>query len=277
MKKTSLFIIVVFILLGLSVPAIASSESVDIQGAVIKDGRTLVPVRGIFELLGYDVNWEQSTRTATLSNSSNNIMVTVDSPVFIMNGKARNLDVPAQIIGDRTMLPLRAVGEAIGADVRWDGNARIATISIENVIIRVHAQEEAIKHETPSPSTTELSDRKNNPLEFVKSSYDNSFGLKNLTLTLKNKLGKDISGFSYTVACYDVYRQPVIGLFTNESKFTNSSGIKADEQKDFSCSLIYHSTVKIVNIAITKYITSDGEIVEIPKDKQVWKAYNLPD
>ena len=102
------------------------------QQAVVVGGRTLVPVRGVFETLGYSVNWEQSTRTATLSNGVNTVLVTVDSPVAISNGKPLSLDVPAQVINGRTMLPFRAVLESVGCGVDWDGNNRTVKVSSGN-------------------------------------------------------------------------------------------------------------------------------------------------
>jgi len=84
------------------------------QGPVIIDGRTLVPVRGVFEALGFDVGWNQTTQTATLTSADYAVIITVGSSAFTTNGISHNLDVPAQIIGGRTMLPIRAVVESVG-------------------------------------------------------------------------------------------------------------------------------------------------------------------
>jgi len=80
----------------------------------IINGRTLVPVRGVFEQLGYTVDWEPIASMATLSNGTNTVHITVGSSTFSTNGTAHELDVPAQIIGGRTMLPFRAVLESVG-------------------------------------------------------------------------------------------------------------------------------------------------------------------
>lgn len=280
MKKIISITLCFLLILGFPLSSFADNEEViDIQGAVVKDGRTLVPVRGVFEHLGYDVNWEQSTKTATLSNSKNSIFVAVESPVFIMNGQAYNLDVPAQIIDNRTMLPLRAVGEAIGADINWDGNAQIATISTSEITIRIHASVEDKISEQQSNQPTVTTDTNSNsyaPLSFISSSYDDSYGLKMLTLNVENSLGKDISGFTIRVACFNVYREPVTGLLNPYSDFTWSDTIKANGKEKITCSLAYHSTVKFVNIAVIKYVTSDGNIVEISANNRVWKSYSLP-
>ena len=95
---------------------------VDFEGRppVIVDGRTLVPVRGVFEALGFDVDWEQTTQTATLTSTEYTITISIGSDTFTTNSTSYTLDVPAQIIGGRTMLPIRAVLESVGYNVDWD-------------------------------------------------------------------------------------------------------------------------------------------------------------
>ena len=90
------------------------------QRPVIIDGRTLVPIRGVFEALGFDVDWHQEAQTVTLINTPYIVVITVGSPVFTTNGEEFELDVPAQIINGRTMLPIRAVVESLGMAVMWN-------------------------------------------------------------------------------------------------------------------------------------------------------------
>ena len=105
------------------------------QGPVIVDGRTLVPVRGVFEALGFDVDWNQDTQTATLRSANHEVVITVGSVAFTTNGISHALDVPAQIIGGRTMLPIRAVVESVGYYVDWDGATSTVIISSKPTII----------------------------------------------------------------------------------------------------------------------------------------------
>ena len=99
------------------------------QVPTIVDGRTLVPVRGVFEGLGFEVSWNEQARQATLSRANDTIVITIDSAAFTANGTSRTLDVPAQIIGGSTMLPLRAVLESVGYGLAWDENTRTVIIS----------------------------------------------------------------------------------------------------------------------------------------------------
>ena len=102
------------------------------QAPVIIDGRTLVPVRGVFEALGWSVEWHYETSSVLMSDSNEffNIAIEIGADTFSVGvfnpdmpwGHAAIgvLDVPAQIIGGRTMLPLRAVLESVGYSLDWD-------------------------------------------------------------------------------------------------------------------------------------------------------------
>jgi hypothetical protein len=101
----------------------------DGQSPVNVDGRTLVPVRGVFEELGFTVDWNGDTQQATLSNANYVVVLTVGNAVFTTNGASHTLDVPAQIINGRTMLPIRAVLESVGYFIGWDSGTSTVLIS----------------------------------------------------------------------------------------------------------------------------------------------------
>ncbi|RAP28591.1 hypothetical protein C2W64_04647 [Brevibacillus laterosporus] len=94
------------------------------------NGRTLVPLRAIFEALGARVDWDEATQTVTAMKDGTTIKLTIGSKVAYKNGKKLNLDVPAQLFnGDTTMVPIRFVSEALGAKVAWDGYSNAVIIS----------------------------------------------------------------------------------------------------------------------------------------------------
>ena len=99
------------------------------QRPTIVDDRTLVPVRGVFEHVGFNVDWNPISQQATLTSDDFEVILTIGSAEFTTNGVAHTLDVPAQIINDRTMLPIRAVMESVGYYVGWDGRSRTVLIS----------------------------------------------------------------------------------------------------------------------------------------------------
>lgn len=92
---------------------------------VIRDGRTLVPARAISESLGADVNWDPATRQVSIVKNDKTLVLTIDNKEVTSNGQALpNLDVPPQIVNGRTMVPVRVVSEALGAEVNWDQASR---------------------------------------------------------------------------------------------------------------------------------------------------------
>ncbi|MBR6401256.1 MAG: peptidylprolyl isomerase [Firmicutes bacterium] len=102
--------------------------------AVIVDGRTLVPVRGVFEKLGFAVEWTNETKTANFKGAGYSIDIkSGENGFYCLNTRTgeNNLvkpDVPQQIIDGHFYIPLRAVSEAIGAKVEWDSAAKTARI-----------------------------------------------------------------------------------------------------------------------------------------------------
>ena len=99
--------------------------------AIIVNGRTLVPLRAIFEALGATVEWDGSTQTVTSTLKGTTLKLTIGSNVLYKNGTPITLDVPAQLINNRTMVPVRAVSDAFGANVKWDGDTRTVYISTQ--------------------------------------------------------------------------------------------------------------------------------------------------
>ena len=94
----------------------------------IDNGRTLVPLRAIFEPLGAEVQWDGSTRTVTATKSDTVIKLTLGQTKAYVNSQPVMLSVPAKSIEGRTMVPLRFVGEALGAEVNWNGDTQVITI-----------------------------------------------------------------------------------------------------------------------------------------------------
>jgi phosphate transport system substrate-binding protein len=90
----------------------------DVQ-PVIQRETTMVPMRLIFEVLGADVDWDGSTQTITAKKAANTIRLTLGSRTATINGRTVSLTEPANLINNRTMVPIRFVSEALGARVEW--------------------------------------------------------------------------------------------------------------------------------------------------------------
>lgn len=125
-KRFSIFILILTFLL---IPSTAFGIDVYIDGqtlamdvpAQIVEGRTLVPIRAIFEAMGATVSWDANTQTATGTKGDKTVILPLGSLSPTINDQVKPLDVPATIVTGRTLAPLRFVGEAFGGSVRWDG------------------------------------------------------------------------------------------------------------------------------------------------------------
>ncbi len=95
---------------------------------VIEDGSTLVPMRFLFEQMGADVEWDGKTKTATATLGDKEITFSIDNVNARINNKPAKMDVPARLINDKTMVPLRFLSENMGYKVDWDANSRTAII-----------------------------------------------------------------------------------------------------------------------------------------------------
>ncbi len=91
---------------------------------MLRENRTFVPLRVISENLGYEVKWNQEDWTATLTKGKQIVKITIGDYRIKVNNDGKlsevKIDIPAQIINSRTMLPLRAIAEISGAEVEWD-------------------------------------------------------------------------------------------------------------------------------------------------------------
>jgi len=95
---------------------------------VIEEGRTLVPLRAIFEAMGMTVGWDGTTSTIIATGKGNSISMRVNETTATVNGKTLTMDVPSKVIDGRTLVPVRFIAESLGAEVEWDGENRIVYI-----------------------------------------------------------------------------------------------------------------------------------------------------
>ncbi len=99
----------------------------------IKEGRTLVPFRGILEALGAEVIWNPDERSVTTKSATTEIYLKIGSNETLVNGTKVTIDVAAEITDSRTFVPLRFVSENLGATVLWDGPTRTVAIDYKAI------------------------------------------------------------------------------------------------------------------------------------------------
>lgn len=95
---------------------------------MLVNGRTMVPVRAIFEALGATVTWDNNTRTAVGILGDTTIKITIDQAYLLKNGEQVSLDSPALLSSGRTYVPVRAIAESYNCNVDWINDTKTVTI-----------------------------------------------------------------------------------------------------------------------------------------------------
>jgi len=128
----------VLLMVSTMVPVYANNDiKVKIDGAQVNfdvqpqaiNGRTMVPLRAIFEALGATVDWDNNTQTVTSKKGDVTINLTLNNPVMYVNGTPVALDAAACAIDGRTLVPVRAISEAFNLKVDWDNDTKTVLIS----------------------------------------------------------------------------------------------------------------------------------------------------
>lgn len=96
--------------------------------ALIQNGVTLVPLRGVFETLGATVSWNQKDKTITAKNITKTVWLKIGSKTAKINGIASAISVAPIVKSGTTYVPLRFISEALGATVSW--NQALQEVSI---------------------------------------------------------------------------------------------------------------------------------------------------
>jgi len=96
---------------------------------IIRNSRTMLPVRFVAENLGATVGWDDATKTVSVKSADTTIEIVIGATTAKVNGKEITLDSPAFIENSRTYLPVRVVAENLGAEVAWDDATKTATLT----------------------------------------------------------------------------------------------------------------------------------------------------
>jgi len=115
---------------------------------ILENGRTMVPLRGVFEKLDAKVDWNKNIMQVVIKDGNNEIAMMLDKNKVLVNGEIKDIDTPTKMINSRTFAPLRFIGETLGHDVRWDE-------STGNVYITKNAALPVYKNNIPTIGTKE--------------------------------------------------------------------------------------------------------------------------
>lgn len=170
---------------------------------IVDPGYTMVPIRAVFEKAGAEVDWDQESQTAIIKKNDITVTIKIGDTAMYRNGTRIELDAPAMVTTTgtyRTLIPVRAIAEAMDYAVTWDGHHSLVLVSTNGKPYRPYAfikkgfrtLEDAAEFyaETPAKTSIDLdNDGKPEELEFTPTN-DASGNAKVLT----------INGLDYTAS-----------------------------------------------------------------------------
>ena len=102
-----------------------NGEELDFKTApIMENNRVLVPARVIFEKLGAEVLWDETTQTVLAVKENMKISLQINNTNMYFDDKLYVSDVIPIIVNDTTMIPVRAVAEALCAEVDWNDDTK---------------------------------------------------------------------------------------------------------------------------------------------------------
>lgn len=102
------------------VPKRVDNDNTDVTPYLAEGDRTLVPLRFISEAFGAEVEWDGDTQTITITDSNTAVVMNIGSMEYTVNGAKNEMDVAPVIANERTMVPLRAIVEALDKQVYYN-------------------------------------------------------------------------------------------------------------------------------------------------------------
>lgn len=118
-----------------------TTRTLDVE-AVIRNGRTMIPMRFFAESIGVTVNYNKDTRVATFEKDGKIAKVQIDgNEIELSDGRKIKMDCNVLNINDRILIPLTNIAnvfdmtngdikDGINQDIEWDGNSRTVTINL---------------------------------------------------------------------------------------------------------------------------------------------------
>ena len=212
---------------GIKVTIDGKAQSYDVM-PIIENGRTLVPMRAIFESLGADISWDDATKTVTGKKADISVSLQIGNTSAKVGDKEVTLDVPAKILEGRTLVPVRFISEALGCKVDWEDATKTVIINTSSDMTKPSVKALVSDFHRPVPTTFEKSNDLNDLYYFLEpdvskndAMYDKVKGQGEVVCTTEKFVKKfHVQGPEYgTAEVIDVEGQP----FSKALKITCTS------------------------------------------------------
>ncbi|MGI6685670.1 MAG: copper amine oxidase N-terminal domain-containing protein [Bacillota bacterium] len=114
----------IILTVGSKIGLIDDQERVLDAAPFLISGRTLLPLRFVGEAFGVNFAWDKQSKTVTYPSAKGKVALTIGQKKVLIGDESLTLDVEARIVAGRTFVPLRFIGESLGAEVNWHSEAK---------------------------------------------------------------------------------------------------------------------------------------------------------
>ncbi len=261
MKRKNLGIVVflIFSLLLTSSPTVLAIEDItvfvdneqvifDVQPQLI-GGRTMVPLRSIFEELGAEVLWDDTTQTVTAYNEVYIVKATIGENQISVNNEIKSIDVPPMIIDGRTLVPARFVAEAFNCEVNWDATLKRVYITTKEIDYT------QVEQDLPNTNTSNKSHENDyqgaNSTSQIDYYPNTTIPTYTSVVGVPLKRGPSYSNTGSSVTCiYECTDAEDAGLYWNALLNAGWSYYKKDESDNYQFTVYYRKGVNLISFTV---------------------------
>ncbi len=126
---------------------------IDINGSFIKcvekpiliDGTTYIPLRAFSDAIGGVVGWDEKENAAKMEKDGHTFVFCPEKNYCLIDGALK--EHPSVIYKDLTFIPVRAVSETLGYNVKWDGFYLTVKIEAPNVTVPQECRDDSYTYE----------------------------------------------------------------------------------------------------------------------------------
>ena len=134
MKKIFSALLLIVMLFGISVQAetaitVNSEALITDTAPTVENGQFMIPMRAVFEKLGFTISWDGETSTAFAFHEEKIIMVQIANDTAFINGESVALDIPAKIVNSRTLIPASFIESTLGVKIMHHSSADVIEIT----------------------------------------------------------------------------------------------------------------------------------------------------
>ncbi|WP_340009152.1 copper amine oxidase N-terminal domain-containing protein [Paenibacillus sp. FSL K6-0276] len=262
------------ILPALPAPSFAANAGETVTSGQLLNNRVLIPLRAVSQHLGASVGWFQKEKLVSIDNGGSRIFLAANFkralvytlPIDQSTVKYIEMDVPVQVIQGTTYVPLKFVGQSLGATIAWNQQSKQATIAVDGKKIVVNMEQPSIS----VPSSQQITDTHLILLSQKLNEAVIGSSVKNLTTLFKplftEKLIRSISQDNLEHSTK--YEAPITSVeYTSKTTATLSqsviiaNGLTAEDQyiEDRTAQLIYTGGVwKVDRVNYTRRVIPAG-------------------